>query len=505
MTFWSSLMIKSSAALTAFRKPSLISDPYRFDTNYDETDQRRLRYNILWNYYANAAYDDTHKWSKTYKTQYGLDRYIRNIYNPAYRNGEFWRSSIWGGPPLEFETENENLLDPLAQVYSWSNWQVQKDILTLYGAVMGDVALRVRDDVGRKQVYFEVIHPAAIIEKTVDSRGNVKSYVLQEERQDPNRPDRTVIFTEIAIRDGENVFYKTLLDGQPFAWDGIDAEFSEPYGFVPLVFIQHNNVGGEWGWAEMYPGLSKIREIDDLASKTSDQIRKIVDPIWLMIGQSKPTNTPIFSKTQPTNATLSQHPFPGREETNALYVKSENAKAQALIVDLDLPSVREYIKDILAELERDFPELQIDIWAGSGDTSGRALRIARQRVTTKVEQRRATYYDALLRANKMALAIGGFRDYFSSFSLESFEKGELDHTIKTRPVFALDQLDIAEIDQAQAQAIKTEQEALNWPRLFIWRKSLQAEGLSEQEINEVIAQALTDSEQEIVPPEDNDN
>ncbi|NTU63917.1 MAG: hypothetical protein HGB05_11090 [Chloroflexi bacterium] len=58
-------------------------------------------------------------------------------------------------------------------------------------------------------------------------------------------------------------------------------------------------------------------------------------------------------------------------------------------------------------------------------------------------QRRAGYDDALVRAQMMAVSIGGMRNYeaFAGFGLESYERGELDHQIGERPVFAVDTLD----------------------------------------------------------------
>ena len=78
------------------------------------------------------------------------------------------------------------------------------------------------------------------------------------------------------------------------------------------------------------------------------------------------------------------------------------------------------------------------------------MRIARQRVTTKVNERRAIYDDSLVRAHQMAVAIGGFRGYkdFGGFGLESYDKGELDHAIGERPVFAVDPLDDIETEGA---------------------------------------------------------
>jgi len=42
--------------------------------------------------------------------------------------------------------------------------------------------------------------------------------------------------------------------------------------------------------------MSKFREVDDIASKLDDQIRKMVDAPWLFIGMTKPVKTRIWQR-----------------------------------------------------------------------------------------------------------------------------------------------------------------------------------------------------------------
>ena len=109
---------------------------------------------------------------------------------------------------------------------------------------------------------------------------------------------------------------------------------------------------------------------------------------------------------------------------------------------------------ILSEVERNHPELQADMATASGDASGRALRVARERVEAMVSQRRAGYDDGLVRAQQMALSIGGMKGYpgYEAFGIGSYERGELDHSIGDRPVFAVDEADRLELATAFAGA-----------------------------------------------------
>ena len=137
-----------------------------------------------------------------------------------------------------------------------------------------------------------------------------------------------------------------------------------------------------------------------------------------------------------------------------LYANDPNAKPHAMIAEIDFPGVIQHITEILKELERDYPELKFDALRAAGEISGTALRVARQPTETKVTQRRANYDNGLVRAQQMALTIGGLRGYnnFGGFSLESYGSGALDHTIGSRSVFAVDPIDKLAEDKAFWQA-----------------------------------------------------
>jgi len=463
--WWGKFMTRLTAATKAFQKPDIITDPLALAADFNDWDSRRLRYDILWAFYENSVYIEmaSRNWPKGYKTQFGLYKYIRNIYNPAYRLGEFWKAHLWAGAladiPLVFpdDANDEDLLAAIRQIWQWSNWEVKKDIIPLYGSIMGDVGILIVDDTLRDKVFFDIIHPGNIAAVELDTAGNVRGYEIQEERPDPRAiTDQAVTYTEIAVRDGDEVVYTTLLDGKPWAWNEIGSSWSKPYGFVPMVLIQHNAVGLEWGWSEIHPGQSKFREVDDVASKLNDQIRKLVDSPWLMAGVTAPTDSPTATETSLTGTAALNRPQPGREEIPMFY-GPEGASATALVADMDIEAVTAQIDAIIKEIERDYPELRmLALDEAGGNISGRALRLARQPAETKVNQRRPGYYDALVRANQMAVAIAGHNKHegFGGFDLNSFDQGLLNHSIGRMAIFAVDPLDDLELSKEMATIIK---------------------------------------------------
>jgi hypothetical protein len=529
MGWWNGFTGRVMAAISAFKKPVVTYD-YLDSTQYDDYDSRRLRYAILWSFFENTAYDNIHKWAIRYKVDYGLYKYLRNIYNPANRLGNFWQTHLMGGyldpmagdgdekvSALPIVTENELLRPAIAKVWEWSNWQSRKGIYTLKGATLGDVGLKIIDNPEKQKAYISVVSPEKIKDYTVDDFGNVKSYVLEEERPNPLGKGNAVTFNEVAVRgDGDDVDFATFLNGKPFPWNGESSEWTIPYGFVPFVVRHQIDVGTKWGWAEMHAARSKIHEVDDLASKTDDQIRKTVDPVWLFAGVKDPNKKGNGNQIKiETPASSTDQPMPGRETKNALYSTDSGAKAQALVADLDLSAVTEQIQKLNEALEKEYPELR-NFRDSGGDASGKARRIERQDAETKVLERRVGYDTGLVHAHNMCIAIAGERNYdeaFASFDLDSFEKGDLQHSIGRRPVFSKDKTDDLENnDLFWSAAIKATKSGMSLPAYLEsqgWtdEQILKATRTNRRENGNDIRQRLrnsitVDSDDAVVPPPD---
>lgn len=476
------------AAMTAFRE-GYVSADMMDDASYSSIEARKFRYEMYWAFYESTAYRDIHRWAAKYRTAYGMYKYARNLYNPSYRIGEFWKSMIFGGAlddelltgAIPIETDNDKLRESIARVYKYSNWMVNKDVFTLRGAILGDVGIKIIDDPEKKIVRFHVINPAWLKSVDIDDIGYVKAYEIER----PEIVDgKKVLYRETAERPGgDEVLYKTYLDNKPHDWGTGAAEWSENYGFVPLVMLQHNNVGMDWGWSELHPIIQKIREVDDIASKLSDQIRKTVESPWLLSGVESPRSSLQRGQTSATD----QKPEPTREEVPMLYAPA-GATATPLVAQLDINGTLTHIQGIMDEMERDYPELQMDIWSADGATSGRALRIARQRVESKIEQRRAVYESALIRANQMAVAIGGHQGYpgFEGFDLTSYRKGNLDHTIAERQAFKEDPQDKIEIEKTLWETASIAKETI--PVETFLRRN----GFTEDDLEEIGTQRLAE-------------
>jgi len=476
--------------LTAFRQAYFASGNV---VDYESFAARQMRYQILWSMFENTAYEEVHSWVTRMKTLFGMYKNIRSLYSPAYRLGSFYSAHLWGGPlsltaeaegAIPIETDHDNLRVALAALWKATNFGTAKDIFTLRGCIEGDLILRVHDDVEKGRVYLERLDPSTVTKLILDSRSNVKAYTVEEKRSHPDKPTQTVTYRLEVTRDGANVVYQTFLNNNPYSWNGQPEIWEEAYTFIPLVLIKHIDVGLDWGWSELHAVRSKVREINDLASMVSDQIRKTVNPVWLMPG--KPQNI-VLTGASPTTG----RPMPSREEIKTIWNWPEGSRPEPMIAPLNLADALKHIDSLLEEVEREYPELQTDIWA-SGATSGRALRVARQRVEAKVHQRRAGYDAGLVKLQMMALSIGGMRGYkgYDGLTLDSYEKGDLDHSIADRPVFAVDPMDKVEVSQVFWTAAKTAVDAGADLGGY-----LKEEGWSDEQITRMVAAEPSESDE----------
>lgn len=448
------------AGISAFNENMVVVD-FESPTDFTDVSARRMRYSIYWAMYENTAYRNIHAWGQTYRLKYGLYKYIRNVYNPSFRLGEFWSTHLMGGmlDPLagdgkttpsclpilvpEDNAKAEALRFAIATLWRDSNWQINKDIFTLWGSVMGDAFLMVKEDANRGKVKIEVVHPGDITDMSCDEQGNIRAYTLERASMDEH--GKACMYKETGENmGGGEIMYRTYRDDKPHAWGEDGAEWVQDYGFIPMVAAQHQNVGLPWGWSVIHPVRSKMHEADDVASSISDHIRKNVNAPFLLAGVNPPTGTTTAVSTG--SAATTKRPEVGREETPYLYAGAAEAHATPLIATLDYAGAYQHLTGILQEIEREFPELRFDNMRLMGDASGRALRLARQPAEAKVRMRRAGYDDALKRAQQMAISIGGMRGYdgYKDFNDASYKAGELEHTIGDRPVFATDELEAME-------------------------------------------------------------
>lgn len=452
-------MATVTAAASAAREAWLQPEPTQ-EATFSDVESRLLRYRRYWDYYTNNLYNQL----SSHKGMRGLYRHIRPIYNPATRLVDFYVAKVYGGE-LDMEagltgavpivTDNKAVREAITQVWQWSNWQAKKQLFVRWGACLGDVALKVVDDVPREKVYLQVLHPRMINDAQFDWRGNITSAIIEYTDWEPSPIAQgqyvEFTYTERITKD----LFATFKNNQPWDYYGNGPSWPNPYGFVPLVLAVHKDCGLDWGLSAFHADDQKIDELNDQASIMNDRLRKANNPQWLMAGARGKSEIDLST----SDATTSEA---ARQTTNVLY-GPENATATPLVTDIGLAQSLENLRELLSELERDYPELALHRMRESGGAwSGRAISLVYQDASDRVTEARGNYDGALVRAQQMALSIGGMRRYdgFESFGLESYERGDEDHRIGSRSVLASG-VDPQQIDLAVKVGV---------PGRFLWDK-----------------------------------
>ena len=501
------LMTRTNAALTAFNNPAIVARPFdQIDADFNEFDRRVARYRLLFAMYQNTNYASVHTASIQLKTQNALYKYIRDIYNPSKRIIDFWKSHLWGGAldpaagdggilpsALPIITDNEDHRTAISELWKWSRWANQKDILTWMGVLYGDVGIKVITDRNNEHVFLQTVDPAQIEATKLDDFGRIMAYKLVDERIDPTNSDNRAIYQEFAalLRDEETgmltgeVQFATFKDGKPFAWpENIDRGFPDPIyirdlGFVPFIHIQNIPFGGPFGFSELQDTYTQINELNDIVSKTHDHMRLASDVDVLFSGVDKPDATP--TKTSSTGTVDDTQP--NREKRLVHYAKDPQAKATPIQTQIDLGPALEVIRDQLEQIERDHPEIQLRRLQFSANAAEGTIREARQEISSDVVNRRVNYDTALTLAMQMAISIGGDENWegYEPFSLESFANNELEFIIGNRPVFGQDEMSIAELAKRQGEAATLLQNSFTISPLT-FHASAKVAGLSDEEI-----------------------
>ena len=403
---------------------------------------RHATYEQMFAYYSNTAFDEVATWAR-YRQRYNLYRYTRPIFNPVTRVVDFYAEHIYPGVlstepildggvqsamPFAYETPEE-LRQAAFQVWQWSNWQINKDIMVQNGALAGNVLVEIKDDLERGKVRYQVFYPTFVKDFRLDEYGNLTAYVLEYPVSDA-RIDNGRTFTY--AKEVQKDFIAYYKNGQPHDY-GNGEVIANPYGFVPAVWAKHRDIGTDHGVPAMRSSIAKIDELNSMVSHTADHIHKRIESPRILWSNDK--IKPLFG-----SETLDSTDFDSRQQ-QVLLKGTSGGSTDTLVGDLDPQTIIPMIEKFTEEIEKDYPE--ITLYEKLRDqnivTAPGAARLMGD-VAKKISMPAANYDSANVKLVQMSLAIGGYRanngDWgevltpqqkkFLPFDLESYNKGELD-------------------------------------------------------------------------------
>jgi hypothetical protein len=455
-TLWGRVSMATFAAYNEFRR--VLADPDGLARRTQHAPTLAL-YNRRWARYANNIFEDGAFWS-TYLNRNGLYRHTRSIFNPARKLGDFYSGIIYPGV---LATDAERLPDgtqlaiPLAddidkdlrtaigQLWQWSNWQEGMSLMTLYGAVLGDVGVEVSDELDRGKVTFDIIWPGLVTKLELDSTANVKSHVIEYDYEDTD--GKTYTYRKEV--DGERI--AEYRDNELYQYDpDVPAERVNPYGFDPFVWCRHQNLGGTHG-APAFRNEQNVDELNSLASHAYDRAHAILSsPVLVAGAQSNSLLTAANNATKRPSATESTPPDQGARESIRIIAAGPDAK----VASIELPEgeVAERMDRLWSNIEHEHPELTMyDKLREMSQVTAPGAEVLVGDTSIYVNKARGGYDTQTIKLHQMGVAIAGWRantgawggrgrsltrqqQAFLPFDLESYQAGDLDFEIMPRPL-----------------------------------------------------------------------
>lgn len=418
-----------NAGLTAWRSGGF---PLYDNTYWDDYATRLNRYRSLEYYYSNQQYNEVNAAVRELKKQGKLYINTRSIYNPVTRLVNLYADKIYpatlnletlasGAIPIDGSPEQ---IEAIKQLFKWSNWNAKKQVYVRKGETLGDVFLRVVDDVNSRRVIIEVLVPQKVKYLRTDAAGNIKEiWITYIERKD----DKPSLDNTIGTTNNETYTVTEVITGEAVTiyHDGKRVDgWDNPFGFVPVVQTKVVDENKQFGSVRWNISRSKVDESNSLASVLNDAARKSLTPILAAIGATLSADT--------LKASVA-----AMDEVLLVNIPNVQGDLKSVPINVDISSTLNSLQAQLEEIEKDNPELFLyKLTDMTVSPSGVAMRQFFDLAVNRIEGAQGTYDDPLRRVIQMAMTIGGVQKYknFESFNLQSYEQGDLEFQIKPRPV-----------------------------------------------------------------------
>lgn len=407
-------------------------NPYENRTEEAQESSPRAWYEMLRAYYeSNGLYDDLQS------TRFYLKEWspaMKPIRNPASRSVEFFVAKIWGGPidtALPIVTENENLVEAIHQIWTWSNWSSQKQVAARWLALYGDLFIKIVISDEQDRIFLQVIDTETVSKFDLDERG-----VIQYLRLD----------LEIEGDDGEDVRYVEVWDKTSCRiWRRTGNVVSDDDGlgppdetiplsdlgitFIPIVHAKFRDIGRNRGLGCFSHALDKIDEMNRMATRLHQLLFRFNKAVWALSANQ------VDSMNRPIPAPILSASTDGKVDfdDDTIFGLPGNSTLHPMVPPIDYGSSLAIVNAMMQEIEKDLPELRYFALVDRGDLSGVAIRLLMSDAIDRAIEARGNAESALVRVHQMAITVGQTFGLFPNVG--TYESGDLDHSFRSRDVF----------------------------------------------------------------------
>lgn len=395
----------------------------------------------------------------------------RALRNPAHRVVESYADNLWPGADLSralpIVTENPLIVEPIEQIWAWSNWASRKQRaarwLALYGDMFLKAATRNRDrPTDEQRVYIQNIKPAWVTDFELDERGFVTWIRLDYVAARFGDDARDLYYhTEIWSKERQDMRVwerarrpadTSTPETDPIARLGSPQRLAEframGIDFVPFVYQPLRDAGDERANGAFLHALEKIDEANRQAWTLHKRLYRYNRPDLALEGvgldaQSRPMPPPMLENEAAGEIS--------NVDGEKVWRLPSGWRISHLTAQLDYGAALDILNAHMKELENDLPELVYDRLTEEGSNiSGRALRIKATKAIKRFEEARGNAESALVRVNQMCLTLGAQAGIWNDLG-GTFEGGAFDHAFEARDISPLTTHDRAESFQLLMQ------------------------------------------------------
>lgn len=408
----------------------------------------RVLYDMLMAYYKNnGLYDDL----AIMLYEQGVRREaLKGLRNPAYRVVEFYASHLWPGmlpDALPVVSDNKRIVDPIKQIWKWSNWNANKQQAARWFPTHGDKFIKIAQRVSRQRtaqrVYMQLLDPGHITDFDEDERGFI-TYARIDVPQTKRDGGKVTRYTLTEVWDKESGTF-TRWEHNKSADDdlerlGIPTERRElaEFGidFIPIVHARFRHIGEDRGVGAYTLQLDKIDEANRMATRLHQMLYRNNDALWALRANA------MDSTGRPLPAPRVGNQTGDGRDGDTIQLGDQRllrlpgmSELVPLVPDINYDAALRILQDHMMELENDLPELAYYRIREMNEVSGRAVRLLLSDAIDKLIEARGNAEGALAQAHAMALTIGANAGLFKN--LGTYEQGAFEHKFAERAIIPI--------------------------------------------------------------------
>lgn len=366
-----------------------------------ETRQDRLlRYLLNWSYFLNRQYDElvqsaTTESKAARRKKEILYAKIKPLFNMCGQAARLDAASVLAYP-VTVSSEQVAIEKGISEVWRRSQLQSQLHKLVLYGAVYGDVFLRLANETTKPQI---IVHPPT-------------EFDVRYDPHDATRIDMAELsynfFENVATSVGMRTYtlriypdrYETYLDGKPHTYDARGQTWDNPLGFVPAVHIKLIDIGNLYGAATFHEILPQLDAVNEIASQMAEIIRIHSEPQIVAYNVKKGS----LSKGSDDKATTTVW------YANRVAGSEVDPKVTLLEWSGNIQGMTEYIDWCKRNAEEQLEEWHIKRVREQNQVSGYSVELQLVELLLKLQSMRRQAVQGLRRINGMAMVAQGKGD-----------------------------------------------------------------------------------------------